>query len=115
MGCYCQSSYASDPIGSINLQFTDIDKADKKYYCYDWLLSIFYQSFLLYGGAVMVAIINIIATNIFECTSFLIGGHTVVEETFTKFRNILIMMFINTSVVIVLVNFNIYGTSSEQA
>lgn len=66
---------------------------------------------MLYGSSGMVAVINIIATNVIEFTSFLVGGHTVVDETFTKFKNILVMMFINTSCVIILTNFNIYGTS----
>jgi hypothetical protein len=60
----------------------------------------------------MVSVINVVATNVFEYASFLIGAHTVVEETFVKFQSIMLMMFINTSVIIILVNFNAYGTAN---
>jgi hypothetical protein len=63
----------------------------------------------------MVTVINILATNIFEYTAFLIGAHTVVEETYEKFINISFMMFVNTSVIIILVNMNAWGTSETVA
>jgi ABC-type sugar transport system permease subunit len=63
-------------------------KADNTQYCLTWLYNLTFQSSMIYGSAILVSVINLLATNIIEYTAFLIGGHTVADEVLEKHDNI---------------------------
>ena len=61
----------------------------------------------------MIAGINIVACTIFASITTFEAQQTVNDETYSSFFKILIMQFINISIIILLVNFNLSSSSSD--
>lgn len=113
MGCYCQSRATADPLNFLNIQFTNINATDTTKYCQTWSTQRLRQSVLTYGTSFMVSIINILVCSIFEKVAHLEAAHTQVEETWSQFYRVAIILYINTTVVILLVSFNLTATGTD--
>lgn len=63
----------------------------------------------------MIATINAIVVFIFDKITYLEAQHTQNEDTYSKFIKITLMQYVNISVIILLLNFNLRGVDSISA
>ena len=70
---------------------------------------------MVIGTSVVIALINVIACIIFDKITYLEAKKTKVEEPYSKFVKITIIQFVNISIIILLINFNLNGVHNRGA
>lgn len=79
---------------------------DDHLYCQTWVIDYLLVKSLVVGTSVIIALINILATFLFEKIVVFERQQTLNDETKGVFRKITFLQFINIALIIILVNFS---------
>ena len=108
MGCYCQEYSKENGLKStITLTFDEfIQGSDQKSnLCSEWVTNIAVEQGMIIGSSVMVTVINLLATSLFNVMVTFERKHTINEETETLFMKKTLIQYINIALIILAVNF----------
>ena len=65
MSCFCYSSLIKDKTAFFDMNFQDLGGPDAPNYCSEWFTRYSWAQFIVYGSALLVVLINMIAQEIF--------------------------------------------------
>lgn len=111
MGCFCYAKVidsGGDP-RVIQMSFTNIDSEDDTKYCSIWALAYGIQLSVTYGTPAIIALINIIVSELFKYISPFGRFYTKNDQTNSTFKSLTILQFINVGIILLVqsLKFNI--------
>lgn len=89
-------------------EFSKDESQDQTQYCYEWSKVYFNQQLLVLVSSGTLAAINVIICVIIEVISNQEKHHSENDQTIGLFSKLTIAQFINITLVVLIVNFNIY-------
>jgi hypothetical protein len=110
MHCFCLRTFQTDRqnIGMTFEEFSKDESQDQTQYCYEWSKVYFNQQLLVLVSSGTLAAINVIICVIIEVISNQEKHHSENDQTIGLFSKLTIAQFINITLVVLIVNFNIY-------
>eukprot|EP00347_Sterkiella_histriomuscorum_P019608 403340984 len=99
LGCYCYSQFKI-----MQFKIADIVFQNQQKLCYDWLTGYTITNAMIYSTAVLITILNVVITEVLIRLSRFQKFHTKTEEKASSTIKMFLIQFINTGLVILLVN-----------
>lgn len=115
MHCYCFNKLIELKTDVIDVSFKDVspNKDDNTKYCQDWLVVYGFSQTLVYTTSVITVTLNMIITYIIRFFGEYEGHHTQNDKTTVTFYRITLLLFINTSIITLLVNMDLYADGTK--
>lgn len=105
MSCFCEKFSKEHGLkATYDLTF-DKYTGENKNLCKDWVTNFAIHQGMIVGSSVMVTVINLIATTLFNVMVDLEKKHTINEETETLFMKKTLIQYINIALIVLAVNF----------
>eukprot|EP00347_Sterkiella_histriomuscorum_P015813 403355588 len=100
--CYCLSQYKTSGTDVVDIKF-----ADGKYYCKDWAFDYAISNMFVYVIAFIIVACNIIVKGILKYITYFEKPKTVGIRSFSVMIKIFLVQFVNTVMILILVNWRI--------
>lgn len=122
MHCFCFGNLMKDGTSVRNIKFTEFqrynetlkkDTPDDTLYCKEWLFNYGAQQSAVIFTALVVVVINIIASTVLTLSVTIEKNHTVNDETMGQFIKLTILQFINIGCIILIINFDFTETNED--
>ena len=107
MGCYCLQEMKKHPTHFMKIDFSDINSKDQTLYCEQWFYAYGTQNLIKYGSPVVIAVINLLVTLIFDGLGDFMKSPTVNQRTSSTFKKITVIQYFNIAVLTLLINMKV--------
>ena len=106
LGCYCYNQWTNIRFGVSDIVFPDGSKK-----CHDWLKGYTLSNAIIYSTALLISLLNVVIIEVLELLSKFQKFHTRTQEKASNIVKMFLVQFINTGVVILIVNAKISSLS----
>jgi hypothetical protein len=91
MHCYCKNQLTTKFAEILKINFKEVNPDDETLYCKEWFINFGLQQGMVIGSSMVIVLINIITSMIFERIVAFEKRHTINEETIGMFVKIFIL------------------------